>query len=126
MGKGLRNRQKRVTALGEITRDQRRQLEKVIKKECSKYIPMLDDKYWHDVCCMVLLAVWRIFRPSKAKLFDFFCEFDEIHEAIRKRYEVDDPTTGAESRIILKDAGIDYDDFCRRAEERRLAKEAGQ
>ena len=107
MGKGKRNRQIRASALGDVDRDHRRAIQKVVAEEVDKLCWEFDTKYWGDVEISVIWALWKFQGWKEPKLKQFARFFDEAHEALRERYENDEINNAGLCEMELKQAGID-------------------
>lgn len=108
MGKGARQRKARKEEQDnfKLTRPQK----KAMNKEINAQILEADWGYYCDMDAAVLWALHRKFGFGKKRLRRFFEMFAEVHEELRKHYELDDDDNGIWlCRKLLKEYGVDVE-----------------
>lgn len=107
MGKGSRNRTLRHTVFGDVDRDHRKAIQKVVSEEVDKLCYEFDRKYWQDVEISVIWALWKHTGWDEDKLKEYAHFFDNAHETLRDRYENTEISNAWICEMELKEAGID-------------------
>ena len=105
MGKGSRLRRERQQ--GEQSFSLSPSQRKAMNKEINRQVLERDKTYWLDIDAMTLWALHEVFGFGPSRLKRFFDAFDNIHEDLRKHYELSTDDQTWLVRQKLKDMGVD-------------------
>ena len=88
--------------------------EEAMMREINKQIAEADKKRYPETVAMVLYAlhVHKGTQFGVKRLRAFFEDFDKIHKELLKRYELDNDETPWIAERLLKEIGIDVQEWC--------------
>lgn len=88
--------------------------EEAMIAEINRQIIERDKKLYPEIVAMVLYAlhIHKSTRFGAKRLRDFFNDFDKIHQDLLKRYELNNDETPWIAYRMLKEIGVDVDEWC--------------